>query len=218
MTSLRICFIRCMSSTLRPPPVDTSPGPFVAVALARSDIRSGAIGSQGRSRRHCSICHSPDTKPPPCTRRRSSRRCQPWHGSVQQSLLAHHPTIMALSLFLWAYLRLLQSHQVRFAALSGIGLTLALLGRPMTAAGFLSLRTLLAVELFRMVRTSSTRAIAGRIVLANALPLTLGFATLAIQNNAITGDWLTSPYQLYTIHGLHVIVTDFITSPRHHPH
>lgn len=114
-------------------------------------------------------------------------------------LLAHHPTIMALSLFLWAYLRLLQSHQVRFAAVSGIGLTLAMLGRPMTAAGFsLPCGLWLAVELLRMARTSSTRAIAGRIVVAYALPLALGFTTLAIQNNAITGDWLTSPYQLYT--------------------
>ncbi|MBW3541892.1 MAG: glycosyltransferase family 39 protein, partial [Planctomycetes bacterium] len=51
-------------------------------------------------------------------------------------LLAHHPTLVGLTLFLWAFLRLLRTSSRRDALLAGCGLAFGMLCRPMTAAGF----------------------------------------------------------------------------------
>lgn len=51
-------------------------------------------------------------------------------------LLAHHPTLLGLFLFAWSFLRWMRRGFIRDAALAGIGLSWAMLCRPMTAAGF----------------------------------------------------------------------------------
>jgi hypothetical protein len=50
-------------------------------------------------------------------------------------LLAHHPTLVGLGIFLLAMLRMERSANVGWGALAGIGLAFAALCRPMTAAG-----------------------------------------------------------------------------------
>ncbi|MFM9961095.1 MAG: ArnT family glycosyltransferase [Planctomycetaceae bacterium] len=51
-------------------------------------------------------------------------------------VLAHHPTLLGLFFFAWSFLRWLRRGFVRDAAWAGIGLSWAMLCRPMTAAGF----------------------------------------------------------------------------------
>ncbi|MFO0980079.1 MAG: hypothetical protein U0996_27020 [Planctomycetaceae bacterium] len=130
-------------------------------------------------------------------------------------LLAHHPCLLALSIFLWTFLRLkddLQSVPVgqanpvaaccwpwlRRSLPAGIGLTLAMLGRPMTAAGFaLPFGLWLLVALVTLFRGNQWKQAVG-IVAGFAGPLLLGFLVLAWMNHSITGHWNQSPYQLYT--------------------
>lgn len=107
-------------------------------------------------------------------------------------LLAHHPTLLALGVFTWAFFRMQQTMRLRFAFLAGIGLTLAMLARPMTAAGFgLPFGIWLARQLF--VSPPSRRLVTGF-----AVPLLCGFAALAVLNHAATGSWTHSAYQEYT--------------------
>ncbi|MBS0266522.1 MAG: glycosyltransferase family 39 protein, partial [Planctomycetes bacterium] len=49
--------------------------------------------------------------------------------------LAHHPTLVGLSLFLFGYLRMIRTERWSWAMLAGGGLACAMLCRPMTAAG-----------------------------------------------------------------------------------
>ena len=51
-------------------------------------------------------------------------------------LLAHHPTLLGLTGFLYCYLRFMKSRSVRWGFLAGCGLSFAMLCRPMSAAGF----------------------------------------------------------------------------------
>lgn len=51
-------------------------------------------------------------------------------------LLAHHPALLGLALFQFAFLRMLKSGSVGAGITAGCGLTFAMLSRPMTAAGF----------------------------------------------------------------------------------
>lgn len=51
-------------------------------------------------------------------------------------MLAHHPTLLGLSFFAWSFLRWLRCGNVRDVAWAGVGLSWAMLCRPMTAAGF----------------------------------------------------------------------------------
>jgi hypothetical protein len=71
-------------------------------------------------------------------------------------LLAHQPTLMGLSLFLMAFIRLRNRARIGYALLAGIGLTFAMLCRPMTAAGLLDrnakYRALLSLEGAGLVR------------------------------------------------------------------
>ncbi|MFY9252021.1 MAG: hypothetical protein WAO83_01100 [Fuerstiella sp.] len=107
-------------------------------------------------------------------------------------LLAHHPTLLALSVFTWAFFRMMSAAQLRYAFIAGIALTFAMLARPMTAAGYgFPFGVWMASWLFR--DRSSWRLIFGFVV-----PLVLGFVTLAVLNQDATGDWTKSAYQLYT--------------------
>ncbi len=124
-------------------------------------------------------------------------------------LLAHHPAMLALSVFLWAFLRLMDSESTRDAAVAGTALALAMLGRPMTAAGFaLPFGIWLLCKLPRLRQSGIDRTERGatkirtiaavRILLAMGLPLVAGLSFLALMNHQITGKWTESAYQYYT--------------------
>ncbi|MEZ6059762.1 MAG: glycosyltransferase family 39 protein [Planctomycetaceae bacterium] len=138
-------------------------------------------------------------------------------------ILAHHPTMLALSIFLWAFLRMLQGGGWRFSLIAGTALMLAMLGRPMTAAGFaLPFGLLFAWRMLARssksdaatsdslrpfpkddradaeIRRSASAMNLPVLAAGLAVPLLLGFAILALFNHSITGSWLKSAYQQYT--------------------
>lgn len=122
-------------------------------------------------------------------------------------LLAHHPVMLMLSVFLYAFLRLVQpvtpddSARVRspglrssvlWALVGGCAMSAAMLGRPMTAAGFTAPFGLwLLVELVR-------KRLSLIVIPAFAVPLIAGFGILGLMNHAATGDYFSSAYQKYT--------------------
>jgi hypothetical protein len=107
-------------------------------------------------------------------------------------LLAHHPTMLALSVFLYAFFLMVQKPTMGRATVAGLGLTLAMLGRPMTAAGFaLPFGIWLGVMLLR-------GRVNWKLTIGFVVPLALGFLTLAMLNHAATGSYFRSAYQQYT--------------------
>jgi hypothetical protein len=117
-------------------------------------------------------------------------------------LLAHHPTLIALAVFLYAFQKLQSTGRRRWAWLSGTALTCAMLGRPMTAAGFAApFGIWLAFQMFRQWFARRDGDILRQIpgtAAGFAVPLAVGFLSLAVMNQQITGEWNQSPYQLYT--------------------
>jgi len=113
-------------------------------------------------------------------------------------LLAHHPTMLALSLFLWAMLHLLMTPSVLWSIVAGIGLSLAMLGRPMTAAAFGLPWGLVFVWCWLRPPSDHWAAKRHRLVLAMATPLVAGFGVLALLNHEITGSYSRTAYQKYT--------------------
>lgn len=113
-------------------------------------------------------------------------------------LLAHHPTMLALSLFLWAMLNLLKTASVSWSLVAGIGLSLAMLGRPMTAAAFgLPWGLVFAWRLLRAPGDVWARK-RHLLILAMAIPLAAGFTLLAALNHDVTGSYTRTAYQEYT--------------------
>jgi hypothetical protein len=115
-------------------------------------------------------------------------------------LLSHAPTVAALMLFLFAFLRFMRTGDAVAAFWAGCGLSVAMLCRPMTAAGFgLPFGIWLCVKLARGLRqTASEDRRLLRSTLCLAAPLVSGLALLFCYNRAITGNGWLSPYQLYT--------------------
>lgn len=131
-------------------------------------------------------------------------------------LLAHHPAMLMLSVFLLFFLRLMESATLRDAVFAGTFLSLAMLGRPMTAAGFaLPFGAWLVWRILSGSRpaaetlasnASALNAPAGiaapffswRLIPAIGAPLMIGFGILFLLNSQITGHWSTSAYQYYT--------------------
>ena len=120
-------------------------------------------------------------------------------------VLAHHPTLLGLVFFAWSFLRWLRRGFVCDAALAGIGLSWAMLCRPMTAAGFALPFGIVFVAILAR-RASEGQGLlvprwrvglVWRPLLAMALPLIVGFVVLGIHNRAITGSVITSPYQVF---------------------
>lgn len=111
-------------------------------------------------------------------------------------LLAHHPTLLGLSFFLWRMSRLQRTHCGRDALLAGIGLSWAMLCRPMTAASFgLPFGIWTACWLLRGEAPIRQRL---SVFFGFAVPIGLGLAIQLGYNASITGSPWTSPYQLYT--------------------
>jgi len=126
-------------------------------------------------------------------------------------LLAHHPTLVGLGLFIYSFLRmqrLLDEPRLRpssgstwavalAATLSGIGLSFAMLCRPMTAAGIgLPFGLWLAWWLVRNARHD--RRTGTKVVTGFAVPLAIGFVVAGVYNESTTGSAFKTPYQHYT--------------------
>lgn len=156
----------------------------------------------------------------------------PGVGLFGNMLLAHHPTLVGLGVFLLGITRLGRTRSGWDAALAGIGLSFAMLCRPMTAAGIglpfgievvwwllrgdcqvqtptrsvskdeSTLDSQTALLTLRVgVETGSRLAIGSQrlaVLLGLGLPLIAGWCVMLAYNRDITGEWLTSPYQLYT--------------------
>lgn len=114
-------------------------------------------------------------------------------------LLAHHPTLVGLTLFTWMYLRAERTGRFRDSLCGAVGLTFAMLCRPMTAFGVgLPFGAALA---WRLLTGNAAAGLSRRrlsIIVAWGAPLLAGFGMLLAYNAAITGDPWLSPYQLYT--------------------
>ena len=111
-------------------------------------------------------------------------------------LLAHHPTLLGLSFFLWRISRWQRTHSGADALLAGIGLSWAMLCRPMTAAGF-GLPFGIGVFLWLCAGSTELRRKAA-VVAGFAVPIALGLVVQLGYNASITGSLWSSPYQLYT--------------------
>ena len=128
----------------------------------------------------------------------------PGLATFSNLLLAHHPTMMALAVFLWAFLRFMDHYRVRDIVVAGVALSLAMLSRPMTAAGFaLPFGIWLMVSMIRQqfsikIRSPTATWSPVRALAGIGIPLLLGFGVLGSMNHAITGSWFKSAYQLYT--------------------
>ena len=144
----------------------------------------------------------------------------PGMGLFGNLLLAHHPTLLGLFCFAWSFLRWLRTGRVRDLAFASIGLSWAMLCRPMTAAGFgLPFGVVFAWQWVRYFKSESntvetvqekmaattSRPNLGLVLGAMVIPLLAGFVALGVQNKAITGSLLISPYPRFTD----------IYSPRH---
>jgi hypothetical protein len=127
-------------------------------------------------------------------------------------LLAHHPTLLGLLLFLLAFVQVRRRIRegrpaAAWSALAGVGLAYAMLCRPMTAAGVgLPFGVWFAWWLVTGRGASPVHSHtpyetwAGRLRLAVplAVPLVVALAGILAYHSAITGDPWISPYQLYT--------------------
>ena len=138
-------------------------------------------------------------------------------------LLSHEPTMAALALFLFAFVRFMRTGRASDAIWAGCGLSFAMLCRPMTAAGFgLPFGLWFAWRLVGQAaglpkptpnKAGHSSALANvgvpdgeprqassvpYVIAALAAPLLLGLAALFLYNRAITGNGFESPYQLYT--------------------
>ncbi|MFQ5730536.1 MAG: ArnT family glycosyltransferase, partial [Planctomycetaceae bacterium] len=118
-------------------------------------------------------------------------------------LLAHHPALVGLALFLWMSLRMLRTGRYWCAALAGTGLSFAMLGRPMTAFGFGLpfgvVFVLCALRRLRVGRLANEARLLREtgLLAAMGLPILAGFGVLAWQNHAVTGHWTKTPYQQF---------------------
>lgn len=129
-------------------------------------------------------------------------------------LLAHHPCLLALMIFLFGFVRGRRTGRLSDFLMSGCGLGWALLCRPATAAGFglpfgvwctvIIIQSLLSREANaeRCVESAQRSAFASRltcsVLCGYGLPLLIAIGMAVAYNVSVTGNWRTSPYQLYT--------------------
>lgn len=116
-------------------------------------------------------------------------------------LLAHQPTMAALSLFMWAFVKWQRTRSPQEAMIAGCALSYAMLCRPATAAGIGFPFGIVFLYWLVMGDRSQQSAMDGRRVrslVAMGLPLVAGWILMLAYHRDVTGHWLTSPYQLYT--------------------
>lgn len=117
-------------------------------------------------------------------------------------LLAHHPTLLGLSAFLYFYLRMWRTDSIGSGVLAGIGLAFAMLSRPMAAAGFaLPMGVVLFANLIRPVgwfgKPPSSRKRVFGLNLTIGIPVLVGLVILLPINKSTTGDYLKLPYSQF---------------------
>lgn len=113
-------------------------------------------------------------------------------------LLAHHPTLAGLGVFILGCLRMLRSGDLTWGLFSGAGLAFAMLCRPMTAVGVALPFGIYLLYWAMRSQQRSTRIQRLRAILCLGLPLLCAGAGLFAYDKSITGSgWLT-PYSLYT--------------------
>lgn len=125
----------------------------------------------------------------------------PAMGLFSNALLAHHPTLVGLGLFVFTFLRFQRTLSARDAVLAGVGLSFAMLCRPMTAAGVgLPFGIWLVWWLYSGKLPPAGASFRRRLWLTSAvgLPVLSGLTILAAYNHSVTGKWSTTPYQIYT--------------------
>ena len=123
-------------------------------------------------------------------------------------LLAHQPTLLGLSVFVWAFVKWERTRAPREAFIAGCGLSFAMLCRPATAAAVglpFGIAFLYWVLLARDLGQAISTRIRLRNLVAMGLPLVVGWSVMLAYHRDVTGSWTLSPYQLYTD----------IYSPRH---
>lgn len=119
-------------------------------------------------------------------------------------LLAHHPTLLGLSLFTGSFVRWMGERRTIWLLPAGIGLAFAMLCRPISAAGFALPFGIWFLSWF-LRTTEVSPALRFRAILLLGLPLAAGWIVMGVYNADVTGAWWKSPHQVYN---------DFYT-PRH---
>ena len=114
-------------------------------------------------------------------------------------LLAHHPTLCGLSLFLLGFIRWSNGRPAGWLLAAGCGLSFAMLCRPATAAGVGLPFGLWFAWWLWSARSISTVARLRTMLLLGG-PVIVGWGVMIACNMAITGHWWQSAYQLYTDH------------------
>ncbi len=110
-------------------------------------------------------------------------------------LLAHQPTLLGLSLFLWMMIRFRNSPDRISAAIAACGLAGAMLCRPMTAAAF---GLPFGIWLFAWFwRGQSSSALRLKVFLIFSVVIGSGLVGQMVYDASITGSPFKSPYQLY---------------------
>ena len=125
----------------------------------------------------------------------------PGMGLFSNLLLSHHPTLVGLSLFLYFVTRGQRTECWWDGGLAGLGLSYAMLCRPMTAAGVgLPFGVWLLWWIIRGNRGADDGRWQSRLRFGVAVgtPVIAGFLVVFGYNHATTGSGWTTPYQLYT--------------------
>lgn len=128
-------------------------------------------------------------------------------------LLAHHPTLVGLMVFIWQFCVMLRTGGWSNGLAAGIALAYAMLCRPMTAFGvalpfgaYFGWWLLTGLPRFGeddedpTTHAQQRAAVRQRVWLSLSLaaPLAAGLSACCWYNREITGDALLTPYQLYT--------------------
>jgi len=125
----------------------------------------------------------------------------PGMGLFSNLLLSHHATCLGLSLFCFAFVRLMRTKRRMDGVWAGIGLCFAMLARPLTAAAVgLPFGVWLFWWLARGCTADPIRPVRFRlqVVCAVGVPVLAGLLVMGLYDKAVTGSVWTTPYQLYT--------------------
>lgn len=108
-------------------------------------------------------------------------------------LLAHHPTLLGLMVFVWGFACGQRTQRWTHFLIAGIGLGCAQLCRPATAAG-----VALPFGIWCLISAARQRRVPAAQWLALGAPLAGALGVMLAYNQVVAGSWWTSPYQLYT--------------------